>query len=131
MLRKSRGRIIILSSVADSEATYAGWSPYCSSKAALTRFIQLLGHEEDDVGVFGVYPGLTRTPMVTDLVAGKFVGKMKDEEIADFKRRDREGEVEPPEWSANVAAKLVASAIQAPESGSVRWYHEIDPKYKE
>lgn len=130
LLRKTQGRIIVLSSAVDNEVKYAGWSPYCSSKAALTRFIQVLGHEEDEVRIFGVYPGLSRTPMVTDLVSGRFRGKMKDDEIVEFQRRDRDGEIEPPEWTANVFAKLAVSAVDAGNSGSVRWYHEIDPNYK-
>ena len=130
-LQTSHGRAIILSSAADSTVTYSAWSSYCSSKAALSRFIQLLHHEEEQVDVVGVYPGLTRTPMVTYLVAGKFAGKMKDSEVENFKRMDREGEVEPLEWSANVTAKLAVAAIETgPLSGQVKWYNEIDGKYR-
>lgn len=130
LLRWSKGRVIILSSMVDREITYSGWSPYSTSKAALTRFIEGLGHEEDQVSVLGVYPGLTRTTMVTDLVAGKYSGKMTDAEVDDFKRRDREGEVEPPEWTANVTAKLAAGAIEGKGQGRVLWYHELDGDYK-
>ncbi|KAL2202844.1 NAD(P)-binding protein [Sarocladium strictum] len=130
-LQTSRGRAVILSSAADSTVTYSGWSPYCSSKAALSRFIYLLHHEEEDIDVVGVYPGLTRTPMVTDLVTGKFAGKMKDSEVEAFKRMDRDGQVEPLEWSANVTAKLAVAAIETgPLSGQVNWYHEIDSHYQ-
>jgi len=131
MVRESRGRVVILSSMADSRVTYAGWSSYCSSKAALTRFIELLAHEEDEIQVFGIYPELTRTPMVTDLVAGKFAGTMKDHEVEFFKRSDRDGQVEPPQWCANVTAKIAAHAIPGQEKGPVQCYHEWDPEYKD
>jgi hypothetical protein len=69
--------------------------------------------------------------MVTDLVTGKFAGKMKDSEVEAFKRMDRDGEVEPLEWSANVTAKLAVAAIETgPLSGQVNWYHEIDSHYQ-
>lgn len=115
----------------DKEIIYSAWTPYCSSKAALSRFIQVLGHEEDQVDVFGIYPGLTRTPMVTDLVAGKFQGKMKDSEIEKFKIWDTEGGVEPAEWSANVIAKLAAGAIEGKGQGESHWYYDYDKEYED
>ncbi|KAK6069719.1 short-chain dehydrogenase [Seiridium cupressi] len=131
LLRQSKGSLLILSSAVDRDISWSAWGPYSSSKAALTRFIEILGIEEPEVKVLGIYPGLTRTPMVTDLIAGKFVGKMKDEDVKEFIRRDQEGEVEPPKWTANVTAKLAAATIEIPAQGRVLWYNEIDPKYKD
>lgn len=69
--------------------------------------------------------------MVTDLVAGNFTGKMKYSEVEEFKRKDREGEVEPMEWSANATAKLAVAAIATGSlSGQVKWYYEIDDQYQ-
>ena len=131
MLRESKGSLIILSSAVDREVTYSAWSPYSSSKAALTRFIEILGREEDDIKVYGIYPGLTRTTMVTDLVAGKYKGKMKEDEIEHFIRQDKEGGVEPPEWTANTTAKLAVGAIESKAHGKCVWYNELDPNYRD
>ena len=115
----------------DKEIIYRAWAPYCSSKAALSRFIEVLGHEEDQVRVLGIYPGLTRTPMVTDLVAGKYKNKMKDSEVEKFRTWDKDGGVEPPEWTANVTAKLAAGALEGKGQGETHWYHEYDENYKD
>lgn len=131
MLRESKGNLVILSSAADREVTWSAWSPYCSSKAALTRFIEVLGREEDEVKVYGIYPGLTRTTMVTDLVAGKYKGKMRDDEIQYFIQQDKEGDIEPPEWTANTTAKLAVGAIKSKTHGKCVWYSELDPNYKD
>lgn len=68
--------------------------------------------------------------MVTDLVAGKFRGKMKDSEVDKFKAWDKDGGVELAEWSANVTAKLAAGAIGGKGQGESHWYYDYDPEYK-
>ncbi|EXJ94379.1 hypothetical protein A1O1_02773 [Capronia coronata CBS 617.96] len=126
-LRKTRGDIIILSSTVDKNVKYAGWIQYCSSKAALTRFIQVLAHEESDVKVHGVYPGLTKTTMPAEIIAGKFTGIMTDDEVQKFRNWDKLGEIEPPEWCANAVAKLAARDIPVWTNGVCRYYYEYDP----
>ena len=69
--------------------------------------------------------------MVTDLLAGKFKNKMKNSEIEKFRTWDLEGGVEPPEWTANVTAKLAAGAIEGKGQGETWWYHEYDEKYED
>jgi NAD(P)-dependent dehydrogenase (short-subunit alcohol dehydrogenase family) len=84
-LNSGRGKVIILSSACDTDVTYHGWSPYCMSKAALTRFISCLAHEEPLLSVQGVYPKLTRTKMPEDVIKGKYRGVMADHEVERFR----------------------------------------------
>ncbi|KAF2029670.1 NAD(P)-binding protein [Setomelanomma holmii] len=104
------GKMISLSSACDQTVTYHSWSSYCSSKAALTRFISCLAHEEPGISVQGVYPKLTRTSMIDGLVGDKalYDGIMAKHEIEKFKIWDRMGDemVEPPEWCGEAVAKL-------------------------
>ncbi|OAL54560.1 NAD(P)-binding protein [Pyrenochaeta sp. DS3sAY3a] len=138
-LRKSRiahplntghGKIIILSSACDSDVTYHGWSPYCTTKAALTRFISCLAHEEPLVSVQGVYPKLTRTKMPEDVIAGKYDGVMADHEVERFRIWDEMGDemVEPPEWCGEAVAKLALGLFEGGKSGETLYYDEHVPK---
>ncbi|ORY16923.1 hypothetical protein BCR34DRAFT_622140 [Clohesyomyces aquaticus] len=47
-----------------------------SPGSTLTRFIQLLAHEETTLSIQGVYPKLTRTKMPEDVTAGKYRDEM-------------------------------------------------------
>ena len=96
----------------------------------MTRFIEVLGHEESDVKVVGVYPGLTRTTMVDGFVDGKYAGIMKDDEVRKFIDWHKNNEIEPPEWCANAVAKMAARSILVEGTGQTRYYHEYDPDFK-
>lgn len=65
---------------------------YCTSEAALSRYVQCLAHEEstNNLEIQGVYPRLTRTPITNDMIAGNYKGIIKDEEIAESLQWDRE-----------------------------------------
>lgn len=130
LLRESKGKLVILSSLVDSEVTRIGWSSYSSAKAALTRFITILGLEEDEARVFGVYPGLTRTNMVDDLISGKFKGKMSDEDVAWFIDQDKQDLLEPPEWTANAVSKLVVGKVTSTHGETVM-YSDLDLDYRD
>lgn len=121
---RAKGKVVVLSSACDASVTYNGWMSYCTSKAALTRFIQLLAHEEKDIIVQGVYPKLTRTKMPQDIYEGKFKGIMADEEIELFKGWSEKGEdfVEPPEWCGQAVAKLVVGEVDGGKSGETLYY---------
>jgi NAD(P)-dependent dehydrogenase (short-subunit alcohol dehydrogenase family) len=84
-LNAGYGKIIFLTSACDKGVTYHGWSPYCSSKAALTRFISCLAHEEPTISVQGVYPKLTRTKMAEDVIKGRYRGVMANHEVERFR----------------------------------------------
>jgi NAD(P)-dependent dehydrogenase (short-subunit alcohol dehydrogenase family) len=84
-LNAGYGKIIFLTSACDKGVTYHGWSPYCSSKAALTRFISCLAHEEPAISVQGVYPKLARTNMSKDVINGHYKGVMANHEVERFR----------------------------------------------
>ncbi|KAF2188404.1 NAD(P)-binding protein [Zopfia rhizophila CBS 207.26] len=126
----AHGKIIIFSSACDSDVTYMGWMPYCTSKAALTRFISMLAHEEPMVCVQGVYPKLTRTKMPEDVIAGKYKGVMADHEIERFRGWNEIGDaiIEPPKLCGEAVAKLAVGLFKGGRSGEVLWYDEHVPK---
>lgn len=88
-----------------------------------------MAHEEKDVHVLGVYPGLTRTTMIDDILGGKFKGIMFAEEMERFKRWEQEGTkgIEPPEWCATAVAKLALGEVKGGDSGEVKYYYELVP----
>ncbi|KAH7088745.1 hypothetical protein FB567DRAFT_317342 [Paraphoma chrysanthemicola] len=126
------GKLLVLSSACDQTVTYHGWSSYCSSKAALTRFLTCLAHEEPGISVQGVYPKLTRTSMIDGLVGEDrlYEDVMAKHELERFKIWDRMGEemVEPPEWCAEAVAKLGLGLFEGGKSGETKYYDEHVPK---
>ena len=93
--------------------------PYCTTKAALTRFIEMLAHEEPLLTIQGVYPKLTRTKMPEDVIAGKYRGIMADHEIERFRVWNEIGDemVEPPEWCGEAVGKLALGLYSGGKSG--------------
>ncbi|KAF2844807.1 NAD(P)-binding protein [Plenodomus tracheiphilus IPT5] len=139
-LRKSRfnnplntgyGKVIIMSSACDSDIMYHGWTPYCTSKAALTRFISCLAHEEPLISVQGVYPKLTRTAMVKGIFEDRYEGVMANHEIEKFKTwEEYNGEsesIEPPEWCAEGVSDLALGLAEGKKSGEMGFYDEHIP----
>lgn len=122
--------MIFLTSACDQNVTYHGWSPYCSSKAALTRFISCFAHEEPSINVQGVYPKLTNTKMPESVIKGKYRGIMADHEVERFKMWGKMGEerIEPPEWCGEAVAKLVLGFFEGGKSGETMFYDEHVPK---
>lgn len=126
------GKAIIFSSACDLTITYMGWMPYCTSKAALTRFIQVLAHEEPTLSVQGVYPKLTKTSMSADVIDGKYKGVMADHEVERFRVWNEVGHlfVEPPAWCGEAVAKLALGKFVGGKSGEVLYYDEHVPDYR-
>jgi len=129
-LNAGHGKVLILTSACDSAVTYNGWTPYCTTKAALTRFISCLAHEEPLLSVQGVYPKLTRTKMPQDVIAGKYRGVMADHEIERFSIWNQMGDemVEPPEWCGEAVAKLALGLFEGGKSGETLYYDEHVPR---
>ncbi|KAI8354690.1 hypothetical protein B0O80DRAFT_449469 [Mortierella sp. GBAus27b] len=61
-LRESKGRIILVSSSA-AHMPLHGWGAYCSSKAALKMFGEILAIEEPGVTTISIHPGIVDTEM--------------------------------------------------------------------
>jgi NAD(P)-dependent dehydrogenase (short-subunit alcohol dehydrogenase family) len=129
-LNAGRGKVIILSSACDSTVSYHGWMPYSTTKAALTRFISCLAHEEPLLSVQGVYPKLTRTKMIDGLVEGRYRGVMADHEIERFRIWDEMGDemMEPPELCGEAVAKLALGLFEGGRSGETLYYDEHVPR---
>lgn len=108
--------------------TYRGWMAYCTTKAALSRFIQLLAHENPKLCVQGVYPRLTDTKMPADVVAGKYAGIMTEDEVERFRVWAKDGVTyEPAAWCGEAVARLAAGVEPGDESGKVSYYDEHVP----
>jgi NAD(P)-dependent dehydrogenase (short-subunit alcohol dehydrogenase family) len=117
--QKPKPTIIIVTSGVDSTVLYRGWSGYCTSKAALSRFIHLLAHEEGpDINVYGVLPLVTKSPMVDKIFDGEYDHVMHPEERERFNTWAKEGRIEPPQYIANAIVKAAVGEI-TPESEEV------------
>ncbi len=123
-------RILILSSTADG-GRYAGRSAYCSSKAALTRFIDNLANEERDTGVdvYGIYPGFTRTGLADGLINQKFDDVLFPEEAEKYRKWISDGAVEGPEWCGEACAMLSVGVAEGLK-GKTAWYSAHVPEMK-
>ena len=106
-----------------------GWAAYCSSKAAVSRFLGVLAHEERGLSVQGVYPRLTRTRMPKDVIAGRYRGVMADHECERFREWSELGDaiVEPAAWCGVAVAKLAIGKVAGGRSGEVLYYDEHVP----
>jgi NAD(P)-dependent dehydrogenase (short-subunit alcohol dehydrogenase family) len=126
--RSTSPRVIVLSSACDFNVPYHGWMPYCTTKAAVTRFVHILGLENPDILVQGVYPKLTDTKMPSDVIAGKYNGIMTDDEVALFQAWAKDGiSLEPPAWCGEAVARLAIGSDKGGESGKVMYYYDQVP----
>ncbi|KAI0133808.1 hypothetical protein BJ170DRAFT_175796 [Xylariales sp. AK1849] len=110
--------VVIVTSGVDVDVYYRGWSGYCSSKAALTRFIQLLAHEEQEMNVFGVLPLVTKSPMVDMIFEGAYDHVMLPDERERFDKWAKEGKIEHPDYIADAMVKAAMGELN-PESPEV------------
>ncbi|KAK3500889.1 NAD(P)-binding protein [Neurospora crassa] len=107
-LRATKGKIIFVSSGAAIKA-YAAWGAYGSSKAALNSICRHVAVEEPNITAVAVSPGRVDTDMQKEL-REKGQGVMSDKEYADFVSAFEEGQLNKPEWPAQVIAKLSLDA---------------------
>ncbi len=114
--RAPQGRVINVSSGAAVRAT-AGWSAYCTSKAALNMFTAVLAKEEPEVVALAVRPGVVDTAMQAELRT-RGERAMKPEVYRRFIDYHRRGELLPPELPGRALAAL---ALKAPLSWSGRF----------
>lgn len=101
---------------------------YCTTKAALSRFVQLFAHENPEVCVQGVYPRLTDTKMPADVVAGKYAGIMAEEEVQRFRDFAKSSfTYEPAAWCGEAVARLASGSQPGGRTGKVLYYEEHVP----
>ena len=125
--RPIRPSVIILTSHAD-HGRKRGRAAYATSKAGLSRFIDCLVNEEREsaVGVFGIYPSLTRTPLAQGLLERRYDDVMWPEEAEEYKERIESGDVEPPDWCGEACARLAAGKEEGLK-GKIANYWEHAP----
>ncbi|KAK4941190.1 hypothetical protein LTR10_018863 [Elasticomyces elasticus] len=104
---QERPRIIMLSSTGD-KGHRSGRVAYCASKAGMTRLIETLAHEERGFDVYGVYPGLTETPLAKGLLAGTYNDVLFPEDQVFYRQSVEDGTVDSPDWCGEASAKLAA-----------------------
>ncbi|OAP57620.1 hypothetical protein AYL99_08358 [Fonsecaea erecta] len=102
---QARPRIIMLSSTGD-QGHRSGRVAYCASKAGMSRLIDTLAHEERGFDVYGVYPGLTETPLAKGLLEGKYNDILFPEDQVFYRQSVEDGTVDPPEYCGEASAKL-------------------------
>lgn len=93
---------------------------YCSSKAALSRFIKMLAMEETEIKVRGVYPKLTGTGMPQAGLSGGWSKIMTKKDMDIFTNL----EVEPPAWCGIATGKMAAGIEEGGKSGDILHYDE-------
>ena|SRR3569833_604447 len=107
-LRQTKGRIVFVSSGAARHA-YVSWGPYGSSKAALNSLAEHVAVEEPDITAVSISPGRCDTTMQGELrELGK--GVMADADHAGFVKAFDDGQLNKPEWPAQVIAELSTAA---------------------
>lgn len=123
-------KIVLLSSTAD-KAHYAGRSAYCTSKAALTRLIDNIAWElrDDEVDVYGVYPGFTRTKLAEGLIEAKYDDVLFPEEAQRYRDWVNKGAVEGPEWCAEAVSRLCVGMAEG-QKGVTTSYSAHVPELK-
>lgn len=121
-LRAGRGRVVNVSSGAAVKAM-AGWSAYCTAKAALNHLTRVLAVEEPAVVALALRPGVVDTAMQAAIREEGDAG-MPAGSYERFIRYHEEGELLPPKVPGRVLAVL---ALHAPHEWSgefVQWNEE-------
>ncbi|NLI82053.1 MAG: SDR family NAD(P)-dependent oxidoreductase [Deltaproteobacteria bacterium] len=122
-LRRNRGRIVNVSSGAATHAIFAA-SAYCSAKAALNHFTQVMAREEPFVVSVAVRPGVVDTAMQT-VLRQKGASAMPEEHWAYYADLKKKGQLEPPSVPARSIAWL---ALHAPPAWSGAFLSYDDPE---
>ncbi len=122
-LRKSRGRVVNVSSGAASRVVQAA-SAYCASKAGLNQFTSVLAAEEPGITVIAVRPGVVDTPM-QDIIRREGPEKMPAEQAAYYRGLKTGNRLEPPEVPARAIAWL---GMRAPHSWSGSFLSYDEPR---
>jgi NAD(P)-dependent dehydrogenase (short-subunit alcohol dehydrogenase family) len=120
-LRKSKGTIIYISSLAAQQAI-GGFSAYGSSKAALNHFVASVGNEEKDITSISIGPGSVETDKAMETLDHDS-GKL-DKNLAQALRTMREeGKLVQPD---NVGKIIAQFSLVAPHEWSGRFILDIN-----
>ncbi|KAI9237349.1 MAG: hypothetical protein BYD32DRAFT_416635 [Podila humilis] len=121
-LRESKGRVILVSSGAAINA-YHGWGAYCTSKAALNMFGNVLGVEEPDITTVSVRPGVVDTEMQA-VIRNDGAKGMVPEQHAQFVNFHSSKALLHPNQPGGVIAALAVKADKALSGKFYSWNSE-------
>ncbi|KAF9917628.1 hypothetical protein BX616_000404 [Lobosporangium transversale] len=124
-LRESKGRVIFVSSGA-AASPYYGWGAYCTSKAALKMFGEVLAKEEPELTSISIRPGVVDTEMQSS-IRTKGADTMVPEQHARFVELHTSKTLLHPDEPGHVIASL---AVKAPHSLSGQFYSWDDEELK-
>ncbi|MGE0488910.1 MAG: SDR family NAD(P)-dependent oxidoreductase [Vulcanimicrobiota bacterium] len=122
-LRHPQGRIVHISTGA-AVKPMEGWSAYCTSKAGLLHLSSVIAAEEPEVTSLSLRPGVIDTAMQTEIREQGQSG-MTEEKWKNFVNLKEQGQLEPPEVPARVAAWL---ALFAPRQWSGEFLQYTDER---
>ncbi|KAF3928082.1 hypothetical protein AA313_de0202789 [Arthrobotrys entomopaga] len=126
-LRKSKGRVVMVSSAATSIA-FTGWSAYGSSKAALNHLAFTLAHEEPNVTSISIAPGIVDTDMQKDIRQGH--GKvMTSQEHAMFMGFKENGILISPDTVGAALGNMCLKLEKELSGRYLQWDDELLAKY--
>ncbi len=120
-----RPSIVIVSSAVDTEVIRRGWSGYCCSKAALSRLVPCLAHEEPLIRTVGIYPGITTSPINDAILGGAYDQVMLPEEIDIYVQLQKSKSFDPPEWPAAAIVRVALGLTEKELNGKVVWWDKI------
>jgi len=122
-LKKSRGRIINISSGAAQKTIFSG-SAYCASKAALNHFTRVLAEEEPEITCIAMRPGVVDTRM-QEFLREEGPDRMPMQQASYYIRLKTDGMLEPPVEPARSVAWL---ALHAPREMTGSFLDYDDPR---
>ncbi|ODO11113.1 hypothetical protein I350_01715 [Cryptococcus amylolentus CBS 6273] len=130
-LRKSKGRIVLVSSGASSTG-YQAWGLYSMAKAGMNSLARTLASEEKESGVstFAVRPGVVNVPDISQMqlfLRTHGPGEMSDTDMAKFQGAYEKGELLAPEQPGSVLAGL---AVKGPAELSGEYINWADERLK-
>eukprot|EP01137_Pigoraptor_chileana_P004777 Opistho-2@46891 len=124
-LRKSKGRIINVSSGAATKA-YVAWGAYCVSKAGLNMLTECVAAEEPDVIAVSLRPGIVETDMQGE-VRSKGTGNMDAGTHQYLSNAYATGTLVQPSVPGEVIARMSVDAALGKEwSGRFFSYDDAD-----
>ncbi|KAI9335905.1 hypothetical protein BDR26DRAFT_865330 [Obelidium mucronatum] len=89
---------------------YAGWGPYCMSKAALNMLSSVFALEEPTLVSFAFRPGVVETEMQATIRNERNVHEMGAEKHEQFKKLYENGDLLKPHVPGGILAKMSLTA---------------------
>ncbi|KAG0043151.1 hypothetical protein BGZ83_011775 [Gryganskiella cystojenkinii] len=121
-LRAAKGRVILVSSGAAVNA-YHGWGAYCTSKAALKMFGEILATEEKDITTISIRPGVVDTEM-QGVIREKGATGMVPSQHAQFVELHTSKSLLHPDQPGHVIASLAVKASRDLSGKFFSWNDE-------